>query len=255
MNTHFASWAVAVLAVAWAPFASGAQCPRGSATLHGTYVVSGGGAVVGVGPITAVGLHAWDGEGKTVATYAASVNGNIFPSVMVTGSYSVNPDCTASLTESDGSHYNFVVLPNGNSAKWIRTDTGTVVSGTETRLGNREEAQCPLGNATKRGTYLVAGTGTIVGVGPISAVGEITYDGQGNSVATVTLSVNGTIHSGVTVTGTYTVNSDCTGSHTESDGAHYDFVVTPDGNTASWIETDSGTVVSGTEVRLRPLKD
>jgi len=89
-----------------------------------------------------------------------------------------------------------------------------------------------------------------VGVGPISAAGEITYDGQGNSIATVTLSVNGTIHSGVTVTGTYTVNSDCTGSHSESDGAHYDFVVTPTGNSASWIEVDSGTVVSGTEVRL-----
>ena len=179
------------------------------------------------------------------------MNGNIYPAVMVRGSYSVNLDCTASLAESDGSHYNFVVLPNGNSAKWIRTDTGTVVSGTETRLGNREEAQCPLGNATKRGTYLVAGTGTIVGVGPISAEGEITYDGQGNSVATVTVSVNGTIHSGVTVTGTYTINPDCTGSHAESDGSHYDFVVTPDGNTASWIEVDSGTVVSGTEVRLK----
>lgn len=267
MRQLFASCVLAVLAVAWAPFASGAQCPRGNATLHGTYIVSGAGTVVDVGPITAVGAHTWDGQGNTVATYAASVNGNIFPGVTVTGSYSVNPDCTGSLTESDGSYYNFVVSPNGDSAKWIRTDTGTIVSGTETRLKNPEttalvagvplasRALCPLGNATKRGTYIVSGTGTIVGVGPISAVGEITYDGQGNSVATVTLSVNGTIHSGVTVTGTYTVNSDCTGYHTESDGAHYDFVVTPDGNMASWVEVDSGTVVSGTEVRLRPLRD
>src|SRR5579864_375740 len=45
------------------------------------------------------------------------------------------------------------------------------------------------------------------------------------------------------------------GAHTESDGAHYEFVATPDGNMASWIEVDSGTVVSGTEVRLRPLRD
>ena len=120
---------------------------------------------------------------------------------------------------------------------------------------NAAEGQCPLGNATKRGTYVVSGAGTIVGLGPISAVGEITYDGQGNSVATYTASVNGTIHKGVSVTGTYTVNADCTGSHSESDGSHYDFVVTPDGNTAKWIETDTGTVVTGTEVRLkRPIE-
>jgi hypothetical protein len=113
------------------------------------------------------------------------------------------------------------------------------------------EALCPLGNATKHGTYLVSGTGTIVGVGPISAVGEITYDGQGNSIATYTASVNGAIHKGVTVTGSYIVNPDCTGSHTESDGSHYDFVVAPDGSKATWIETDTGVVLSGTEVRLR----
>lgn len=263
MRKLFASWALAIVVVALVPGVLNAQCTLGNATLHGTYIVSGAGTVVGVGSLTAVGVHTWDGHGNTVATYTASVNGTIYPGITVTGGYSVNTDCTASLTESDGSHYNFVVSPNGNSATWIRTDAGTVVIGTETRLRKREQpemaaaavslspaAQCPLGNATKHGTYLVSGTGTIVGVGPISAVGEITYDGQGNSIATVTLSVNGTIHSGVTVTGTYTVNSDCTGSHTESNGSHYDFVVTTEGNTASWIEVDSGTVVSGTEVRL-----
>ena len=113
-------------------------------------------------------------------------------------------------------------------------------------------ALCPLQNATLHGTYLVAGTGTIVGLGPISAVGEVTFDGQGHSIATYTASVNGTIHKGITVTGTYTVNPNCTGSHAESDGSHYDFVVAPDGNKVTWIETDAGVVVSGTEVRLNP---
>jgi opacity protein-like surface antigen len=112
------------------------------------------------------------------------------------------------------------------------------------------DAQCPLQNATKHGTYVVAGAGTIVDVGPATVVGEITYDGQGNTVATYTVSVNGTIHRGVTVTGTYTVNPDCTGSSSESDGTHYDFVTARDGNTTTWIETDTGTVISGTEVRL-----
>ena len=139
MKKPFASWALAAVAFVLAPRVLNAQCQRGNATLHGTYVVSGTGTVVGGGPLTAVGLHTWDGHGNTNATYTASVNGNIFTGVTVTGSYSVNPDCTGSLAESDGSHYNFVVSPDGNNLTWIRTDAGTVVSGTEARLKNRGE--------------------------------------------------------------------------------------------------------------------
>jgi len=119
------------------------------------------------------------------------------------------------------------------------------------------EAQCPLGNATPHGTYVltVDGTGTIVGppAGSLTAVGEITYDGNGHEHAQYTASVNGTIHKGIMVTGVYTVNPDCTGSLTESDGSHYDMVIAPDGSTVYWIRTDAGFVISGTEVRLRNL--
>jgi hypothetical protein len=112
------------------------------------------------------------------------------------------------------------------------------------------EALCPLQNATLRGTYLSHGTGTIVNVGPIAAAGTATYDGNGNTSNTFTASVNGTIEKGVTVTGTYTVNPDCIGSLAAS-GAHYDFVVAPDGNTVFWIATDTGLVFSGSQVRMR----
>jgi hypothetical protein len=110
---------------------------------------------------------------------------------------------------------------------------------------------CPLLDATKHGTYVVYGTGTVVGVGPAVAVGEITYDGHGNTQATFTLNVNGNVKTNTGVPGTYTINSDCTGTSLEA-GAHYSFVVSPDGNTTTWMETDPGAVVSGTEVRLKP---
>lgn len=109
---------------------------------------------------------------------------------------------------------------------------------------------CPLGNGTLHGTYIVSGTGTAGGA-PIAAVGEITWDGQGNTIATYTASLNGEIHKGVTVTGTYSINQDCTGSHAESDGSHYDFVAFPDGHGTTWISTDTGAVVTGTTVRLK----
>jgi hypothetical protein len=100
--------------------------------------------------VTAVGVETWDGQGNTVATYTASVNGNIFPGITVTGTYSVNPDCTGSNAESDGSHYNFVVSSDGNSTTWIQTDPGTVISGTETRLRNRGEGDARQSAARKR---------------------------------------------------------------------------------------------------------
>ena len=140
MTKLLASLAFAAMTLAVAPQAvkaSDAQCPLRNATLHGTYVVSGSGTIVGIGPITAVGEHTWDGEGNTVATNTISVNGTVFTGVMVTGTYSVNPDCSGSLSESDGSHYNFVVTPDGNTATWIKTDSGAVVSGTEVRLRDR----------------------------------------------------------------------------------------------------------------------
>ena len=110
------------------------------------------------------------------------------------------------------------------------------------------EALCPLGNATLKGSYMLRGEGTNVGVGPVTVVGWLTYDGKGNVVnASMTASVNGTV-STFPISGPYTVNSDCSGS--VEPGTHYNFVVTPDGKEVYWIQTDPGTVTSGTEVRL-----
>ena len=113
-----------------------------------------------------------------------------------------------------------------------------------------EEALCPQGNATLRGTYMSRAEGTAVGIGPLAAVGWLTYDGKGHVVNGFTVSVNGVISRG-TISGPYTVNSDCTGS-TELSGNHYDQIVTPDGSRVDWIATDPGSVFSGTEVRLKP---
>jgi hypothetical protein len=112
-----------------------------------------------------------------------------------------------------------------------------------------EEALCPAGNATLRGPHMTQATGYIVGVGPITVVGVMTYDGKGGGVLASTLSVNGAISKG-TLSATYTVNSDCTMTQTMSNGTNYDGVVAPDGSTGYWMETDPGTVISGTISRL-----
>lgn len=121
-------------------------CPFGNATLHGTYSVSGGGTVVGLGPVTSVGEVTYDGKGNSNAVYTASLNGTIHP-VIVPGTYNVNPDCTATAVEA-GSHFNFVITPDGNNVWWMATDAGTVLSGVITRLRPLGEfdAQFPPGN-------------------------------------------------------------------------------------------------------------
>ena len=112
---------------------------------------------------------------------------------------------------------------------------------------------CPVQNGTLNGTYVLSGTGSYGG-SPIALVGKAVFDGAGNLTLTFSASVNGVIYRGLTATGTYNVNADCTGSKTFTDSmgntTHYDFVVAPDGNKLTWIETDSFTSVLGNAVRF-----
>jgi hypothetical protein len=118
-----------------------------------------------------------------------------------------------------------------------------------------DNALCPLGNETLHGNYMSRGAGTLVGLGPITAVGVVAFDGKGNVANPHTVSVNGVISTGTEI-GTYTVNSDCTGSEVATDGAHYYLVVAPDGSRFNWISTVPGRVVSGTAILMtRRLED
>ena len=114
---------------------------------------------------------------------------------------------------------------------------------------------CPEGNATLHGTYMVNGSGTVTGLGPVASNGTVTFDGKGHATNTFSASINGEIHRGAVAGGTYIVNPDCTGTRFPSDGSMADFVVMPDGSTFSWIEVDSGTVISGSAVRFKDSKN
>lgn len=69
---------------------------------------------------------------------------------------------------------------------------------------------CSLGRAA--GNWAFTDSGTVVGIGPRVAVGILTLDSAGNvSNGSATSSLNGATAS-ETFSGTYTVNSDCTGT-------------------------------------------
>jgi hypothetical protein len=73
-----------------------------------------------------------------------------------------------------------------------------------------EKQACSLGNSA--GNWAFTDNGTVLGIGPRTAVGVFTLDGAGNLTNGVaTSSLNGSVAQ-ETFSGTYTVNSDCTGT-------------------------------------------
>jgi hypothetical protein len=107
--------------------------------------------------------------------------------------------------------------------------------------------------ATLRGTYLIAFQGTRVRGNdhlPFAAAGYEVYDSRGSVNAVVSVSDNGEIARNIRISGTYTVNRDCTSTVTYPDtGEHFDMFVAPDGSMFTWIQTDSGVVASAFELR------
>lgn len=79
-----------------------------------------------------VGRQIFDGKGNTEATATTSVNGATFP-VTVRGTYTVNADCTGSLTIHVSPvgitvHADFVIVSDGAEFRGIVTDSGSAVT-------------------------------------------------------------------------------------------------------------------------------
>jgi hypothetical protein len=108
-------------------------------------------------------------------------------------------------------------------------------------------------DATLRGSFGYTSTGTLLDsyvpppfAGPFGETGRQTFDGKGNTNATATVSSNGNI-STVGINGTYTVNSDCTGSMTLhipdfDTTVHANFVIDDSATELRAIGTDSGVI-------------
>jgi hypothetical protein len=108
-------------------------------------------------------------------------------------------------------------------------------------------------NASQQGSFGFSSTGTLLALpppsaGPFAEIGRQTFDGNGNTDATATLSANGNIKR-VTVQGTYEVNPDCTGSmrlvvFPFNSTVDLDFVIDDNGAELRAIVTGTGSVES-----------
>lgn len=121
--------------------------------------------------------------------------------------------------------------------------------------GDQRGYECS--SASVRGSFGFTSTGTLLALpaplaGPFGEIGRQTFDGEGNTDGTATMSANGNIRR-ITFVGTYLVNPDCTGSMTlyvSPIGAtvNADFVIDDNGAELRLITT--GNVTGNVETRV-----
>jgi hypothetical protein len=108
-----------------------------NAALRGSFGYTSTGTLLDVpppfaGPFAEVGRQTFDGKGNTDATATTSSNGNIVK-VTIGGTYTVNQDCTGTMTlyvsPFDATvHADFVISDDGAELRAIVSDSGFVES-------------------------------------------------------------------------------------------------------------------------------
>jgi hypothetical protein len=127
---------VTSLVLCVAPGAAAEDKPCSNASLNGAFAYTNTGFIVAppplAGPFAGVGTQTFDGRGNTSASATVSQNGNILR-VTITGTYTVNPDCTGSMTllvspVNVTSHVDFVIVRGGAEFRAINTDPGAAIT-------------------------------------------------------------------------------------------------------------------------------
>jgi hypothetical protein len=108
------------------------------ATLSGQYVFDGTGYDIVNSvpqPKAVVEFLTFKGDGTLTSLATVSLDGVIHSGVHGTGSYTVNQDCTGSLTFSgSGFTFDLFIAPHGNRFHMIETVSNTVLAGEVLRL-------------------------------------------------------------------------------------------------------------------------
>jgi hypothetical protein len=133
---------IIVLAALSAPPAWATNCSN--STIRGSYAFTIHGQVLppdGSLPLLVHGLAVttFDGEGNLIQLDAVAINGNVAPGWRAsTGTYSVNRDCTGSMTVSNGDqppiHLQLIVSQSGNKIRNMVIDPGIVTTAEAERI-------------------------------------------------------------------------------------------------------------------------
>ena len=134
--------AVTVLALGVAPLAKADDKGCSNVLVQGTFAYTGTGSIAApspaAGPFVEVGTQTFDGKGGTTYAATLSANGNVLQ-VTATGTYTVNPDCTGTMTFQVSPinitvHVFFVIAGSGSEFQAIETDPGLIITRAAKRL-------------------------------------------------------------------------------------------------------------------------
>ena len=217
-----------------------------NASLKGDYGILVTGTAAG-NPIATMGKITADGNGAVTGSETMSVNGTIFDTVSVSGSYTIGSTCAGSaiITPQGGSPttYSLAILTSGK-VQLVGADSGTVESGFL-----RVQGTDVCSPALVKGTYGIEQSGDVVGQGPLAFGGQIRVRANGLLSGIRWGSDNGVISPGNAVSGVYKVDRSCYGGAVlninNGNGIFYNLQVVDGGHTILFLETDPGTVSSG----------
>jgi hypothetical protein len=200
-----------------------------SATANGTYAVTiTGRQVTTAGNFTNVfqanGSATFDGQSKVTIAMTEDTGSLSGAPLTWSGSYSVQANCAATIAIATGGSatFNMALYDQGNDFILTGTDATYAYSGS----GNVQPTGCSA--ATVVGVYTATGTGYSLSSSAVNGAealsGLLQFDGL--SVVTANLSlVQGTSSSTSTLTGSYSVSSNCLGTATLTDSKGGSYVM------------------------------
>jgi hypothetical protein len=119
---------------------------------------------------------------------------------------------------------------------------------------DEDAGRAKCSEATLDGTYLLAYDGVELKGNndqrPFALAGYDVFDGNGKVKTVFSSNFNGEVSRNETLSGTYTVKADCTGTITYTDDSEYDLFIAPDGSMFTFVRINSPKqVTSGFELR------
>ncbi len=213
-------------------------------TVNGIYASSAIGQL-GKGYGATLFLVTNDG-GSFSGTGAENFLGTPNPNATISGTYSVNADCTFTRIATDNLgntlHISGSIFGNGAEMAGISTDAGTAMEWTSYRL---KKTQCT--EASAKGTYAEEVQAPLTPAGPALETAQLTVSSKGAKSGSFVINFNaGTIES-YTFTGTDSMNSNCTFTSISSSSlgtTHWFGVggISQNGIASLMIDVDSGFV-------------
>jgi hypothetical protein len=232
----------------------GGTCTK--STLNGTFFYLLGGTVVsqGVGYAYAeLGKLIADGNGNVSGHSESSLGGSL-TSYTLTGTYTVQENCSAAMALSvDGQAavpVTIQITNGGLAAVLALSNSSEVVAGRAYRqTAQAGSIHCGNGSLSGAHGHLLEGVTYSSGSAILfSETGSVVSDGAGNLTSVNVVNLGGTI-ADFPATGSYSIASDCSGTAQINDQfgtTNYVLAVVLDGQNTLFMEIDSGTTIAGT---------